>query len=193
MQLFSSGREKTCSEVSWLARDVTLTVKHRPDDMRGDRDLRDRYYALKHIQGILKRSEGEYTEVRWVEADGTPGAAVPWDTPFAELDRGIKEGKRLFLLRVSKFGHTGPGMADTCNLGDGTVPLSSATGLDPDCNTWGKATYTFPFWEDAHRARFATGCPTTAVHAKFFDKSAIQATINTIHNLCLGWLREEYD
>jgi hypothetical protein len=84
-------------------------------------------------------------------------------------------------------------MADTCNLGDGTVPLSSAIGLDPDCNTWGKATYTFPFWEDAHRARFATGRPTTAVHAKFFDKSAIQATINTIHNLCLGWLKEEYD
>ncbi len=193
LQFFSSGRHDTCSEVSWLARDVTLTVERRPDDMRGDRDFRDRYYALKHIPGIVKRSEGNYTEVRWVEADGTPGPAVSWDTPFAELDRGIREGRRLFLLRVSKFGDTGPGMADTCNLGDGTVPLSSAIGLDPDCNTWGDATHTFPGWEDAHRARFATGCPTTAVHAKFFDKDAIQATINTIHNLCLAWLREEYD
>ena len=193
LQFFSSGRHDTCSEVSWLARDVTLTVERRPDDMRGDRDFRDRYYALKHIPGIVKRSEGNYTEVRWVEADGTPGPAVSWDTPFAELDRGIREGRRLFLLRVSKFGDTGPAMADTCNLGDGTVPLSSAIGLDPDCNTWGDATYTFPGWEDAHLARFATGCPTTAVHAKFFDKDAIQATINTIHNLCLAWLREEYD
>jgi hypothetical protein len=193
LQLFSSGRHDTCSEVSWLARDVTLTVERRPDDMRGDRDFRDRYYALKHIPGIVKRNEGNYTEVRWVEADGTPGPAVSWNTPFAELDRGIREGRRLFLLRVSKFGDTEPGMADTCNLGDGTVPLSSAIGLDPDCNTWGDATHTFPGWEDAHRARFATGCPTTAVHAKFFDKDTIQATINTIHNLCLGWLREEYD
>ena len=193
MQIFSSGRQNTCSEVSWLAKDVTLTVKRRPDDMRGDRDLRDRYYALKHIQGILKRSQGEYSEVRWVEADGTPGPTVPWDTPFAELDRGIREERRLFLLRVSKIGYTGPGMPDTCNLGDGTVPLSSATGLQPDCNTWGNATHTLPYWDGADRSMMATGCPTTAEHSKFFDKSAIQATINTIHNLCLGWLREEYD
>lgn len=193
MQLFSSGDQDTCSEVSWLARDVTLTVKHRPDDMRGDRDLRDRYYALRHISGILERSRGNYSEVRWVEADGTTGPAVPWDTPFAELDRGIRQGRRLFLLRVSKFGDTGPGMASTCNLGDGTVPLSSATGLDPDCNTWGNATHTLPYWEDAHRSLIATGCPTTSKHSGFFDKSAIQTTINTIHNLCLGWLKEEYD
>jgi len=192
MQLFSSGRQKTCSEVSWLARDVTLTVARRPDDVRGDRDLRDRYYALKHISGIEKRSQGEYSEVRWVETDGTHGPTVPWDTPFAELDRGIKEGRRLFLLRMSGFGDTEPGMADTCNLGDGTVPLSSATGLHPDCNTWGNATHTLPYWDGADRSMMATGCPTTAEHSKFFDKSAIQATINTIHNLCLGWLREEY-
>jgi hypothetical protein len=96
------------------------------------------------------------------------------------------------MLRVSKFGDTEPGMADTCNLGDGTVPLSSATGLDPDCNTWGNATHTLPYWEDAHRSMIATGCPTTSEHSGFFDKSAIQTTINTIHNLCLGWLKEEF-
>jgi hypothetical protein len=70
---------------------------------------------------------------------------------------------------------------------------SSTTGLDPDCNTWGNATHTLPYWEDAHRSMIATGCPTTSEHSGFFDKGAIQATINTIHNLCLGWLREEYD
>ena len=193
MQFFSSGGQDTCSEVSWLARDVTLTVKHRQDDMRGDRDLRDRYYALRHISGILERNRGEYSEVRWVEADGTPGPAVHWDTPFAELDREISKGRRLFLLRVSGFGRKGPGMAGNCNLGDGTVPLSSATGLHPDCNTWGNATHTLPYWDGAKRSMMATGCPTTSEHSAFFDKSAIQATINTIHNLCLGWLREEYD
>ncbi|WP_459826164.1 alpha/beta hydrolase [Desulfomicrobium salsuginis] len=195
MQFFSSGGQDTCSEVSWLARDVTLTVKHRQDDMRGDRDLRDRYYALRHISGILERNRGNYSEVRWVEADGSHGNTVPWDTPFAELDREIREGRRLILLRVSDFGDTEPGMADKdiCTLGDGTVPLSSATGLQPDCNTWGNATSTLPYWDGAHRSMIATGCPTTNEHSEFFDKSAIQATINTIHNLCLGWLREELD
>ncbi|WP_169725514.1 alpha/beta hydrolase [Desulfomicrobium escambiense] len=195
MQLFSSGGQDTCSEVSWLARDVTLTVKHRPDDTRGDRDLRDRYFALRHISGILELSRGNYSEVRWIEADGTPGPAVPWNTPFEELDRGIKEGRRLFLLRVSGFGDSGPGMADKdiCTLGDGTVPLSSATGLQPDCNTWGGATHTLPYWDGAERSMLATGCPTTSEHSAFFDKSAIQTTINTIHNLCLGWLRKEFN
>ena len=84
-------------------------------------------------------------------------------------------------------------MAETCNLGDGTVPLASATGLQPDCNTWGGATHTIPYWDEEVRSMFATGCPTKAEHSGFFDKSAIQATINTIHNLCLGWLKEEYD
>jgi len=193
MQFFSSGGHDTSSEVSWQARDVTLIVKRRPDDMRGDRDLRDSYYALRHIPGILERSRGEYSEVRWVEEDGTPGEAVSWDMPFAELDRGIKGGRRLFQLRISAFGDRGPGMARDCNLGDGTVPLSSATGLDPDCNTWGDATHHLPLWEKTDRYLTATGCATESEHSNFFDRRAIQATINTIHNLCLGWLKEEYD
>ena len=92
------------------------------------------------------------------------------------------------MLHVSGVGDSGPGMADedTCNLGDGTVPLSSNTGIYPDCNTWGNTTHTLPHWDGTERSMMPTGCPTTSEHSDFFDKSAIQAAINTIHNLCLG-------
>jgi hypothetical protein len=82
---------------------------------------------------------------------------------------------------------------DIGNQGDGTVPLSSATGAKPDCNAWAKATHMIPFWDGAGQALTATGCATTSEHSKFYDRQAIQATINTIHNLCLGWLKEEFD
>jgi hypothetical protein len=163
--------------------------------MRGDRDRSHEYFALRHLSEIPKLSQGEYTEVRWRNPDGTPGDVVPWDTPFAELDRGIREGRSLWLLRMTPFGRKGPGMAakDVGNQGDGTVPLSSATGAQPDCNAWRSTIHTLPFWDTADRHLTATGCATTSEHSKFFDKMAIQATINTIHNLCLGWLKEEFD
>ncbi len=195
MQLFSSGANDTCTEIGWQARDVTLNIRQRPDPMRGDRDRSNEYFALKHITEIPKLSQGEYSEVRWRNADGTPGEVVPWDTPFAELDRGIGEGRTLWLLRLTPFGRKGPGMAasDIGNQGDGTVPLSSATGAKPDCNAWAKATHMIPFWDGAGQALTATGCATTSEHSKFYDRKAIQATINTIHNLCLGWLKEDFD
>jgi len=195
MQLFSSGTNDTCTEIGWQARDVTLNIRQRPDPMRGDRDRSHEYFALKHLTEIPKLSQGEYSEVRWRNADGTPGEVVPWDTPFAELDRGIGEGRSLWLLRLTPFGKKGPGMAakDIGNQGDGTVPLSSATGARPDCNAWAKATHAIPFWYGADQALTATGCATTSEHSKFYDRQAIQATINTIHNLCLGWLKEEFD
>ena len=195
MQFFSSGGNDTCTEISWQARDVTLIVKRRPDAMRGDRDRSHEYYALKHIKEIPKRSQGNYTEVRWLNADGTTGDVIPWNTPFTELDRGISEGRKLFLLSMTRFGKKGPGMADKdiSNLGDGTVPRSSAIGLDPDCNAWGKTIHVLPIWNEARQLLIATGCATTSEHSAFFDKAAIKATINTIHNLCLGWLKGVFD
>jgi hypothetical protein len=195
VQYFSSGGYDTCTEICWLARSVTETVNIRPDPSRGDRKPVGGYSCLRHIENIRAQSHGDYSEVRWRDATGRLDDRVPWSTPFAELDQGIREGKSLWPLKLQDIGKEGPGMAheSLCHLGDGTVPLSSATGLNPDCNTWGGATHVLPFWEgptgDIHTA---TGSPNEKKHSSFYDRSAIRATINAIHNLCLGWLREEF-
>jgi len=195
VQYFSSGGHATCSEISWQAKTVTETVNIRPEPERGDRKPLGGYACLRDIENIRKQSRGEYSEVRWRDAEGKLGDRVPWETPFAELDRGIRQGKRLWLHKLSEIGEKGPGMADErlCHLGDGTVPLSSATGLAPDCNTWGGATLVLPFWEGpAGTMLTATGSTNQSEHSAFYDPAAIQATINAIHNLCLGWLKEEF-
>ena len=194
VQYFSSGHD-TCAEVCWLARNVTETVKIRPDPAYGDRKPLGAYGCLRDIENIRALSHGEYSEVRWRDSDGALGDRVPWKTSFGDLDRGIREGKSLWLLRLSNIGKEGPGMRDEkrCHLGDGTVPLSSATGLDPDCNTWAGATACLPFWKGPNGNIFtATGSPNKSEHSTFYDRGAIQATINAIHNLCLGWLKEEF-
>lgn len=194
MQLFSSGEQTTCTEVSWHARDVTELVKRRPDPTY-ERVNKFQYFALKHIEGIENWSKGNYSEVRWGNEDGTLGDVVPGDTRFEVLDRGIAMDKRLFQIWMTRFGNSGPGMAskDLCHLGDGTVPLSSATGLTPSIDQWGNCVHMLPTWNSPNGAesKMTTGQSNTQEHSKFFDSKAIEATLNTIHNLCLAWLKDE--
>lgn len=101
--------------------------------------------------------------------------------------------RRLRQFRLSNVGKEGPGMRDEkrCHLGDGTVPLSSATGLDPDCNTWAGATACF---------RYGTGPPATyslprAVPRKaniWLSTTGVPSRPPSTPFTISAWLKEEF-
>jgi hypothetical protein len=184
IQYFSRGKT-TCTEVSWQVEDVSQAVIEGCDRA-----------TLKEV--VKSHGGGEYTEVRWRDRDGTLGDVVPWNALPLKLRLEIeKNGKRLVQLRITQFGERGMGMANekVCHLGDGTVPLSSSTALSIGFEGWGNCLPHLPYTYIKERAEgmLCTGPPTEAGHVEFFDNSAIRATQNAIHNLCLGWLRGEFD
>jgi hypothetical protein len=184
IQYFSRGKT-TCTEVSWQVEDVSQAVIEGCDRA-----------TLKEV--VKSHGGGEYSEVRWRDQDGNLGEVVSWNALPLKLQLEIeKNGKRLVQLRITQFGERGLGMAKekVCHLGDGTVPLSSSTALSIGFEGWGNCLPHLPYTYIKERAEgmLCTGTPTEAGHAEFFDNSAIRATQNAIHNLCLGWLRGEFD
>ncbi len=128
--------------------------------------------------------------------DGSLGEIVSLDARLADIRQRITaEGLRLYQLRISEAGEDvvdRPGGSST-HLGDGTVPLGSATGMRPDLSGWGPNVHLLPYWEgpDGER-REATGRVNQKEHSAFYDDNAVKAVKRIVHNLCLGWLKGDF-
>jgi hypothetical protein len=195
IQLFSSGRHKTLSEVCWQTREITKDVLAAPTDYHPStprpltllRDIPDLFPSNRY---------GSYVEVRRAGPDGNFGEAVPPNERLSQVQREIREkGLRLFRVWISQAGERGPGMAaeSICHLGDGTVPQSSATAMDSDLSGWEGCVHLLPMWKGPDgEFRAATGLVNQAEHAEFFDARAIETVKRIIHNLCLGWLKGDF-
>jgi len=198
IQLFSNGKHTTITEVCWLARDITQHVMDAQVEKYSREDKPLQY--LKELNCVPDFNRfGRYGEVRWRNADGALSDVVPGNTRLINLQKRIREkGLRLYLLRMTAAGEEVPGLTDESihHQGDGTVPLSSATGMDLDMREWGRCMHLLPFWSAPNgEGRLSTGQVNQEVHASFFvDKKAdaLNAVKKTIHNLCVGWLKGEF-
>jgi hypothetical protein len=195
IQLFSSDRHKTISEVCWTAREITKEVLAAPTEQHPSTPKP--LTLLSDIEGLIRPSDyGGFYEVRKASPEGILGERVPPNARLSEVQREIREkGLRLFRVRLSKAGERGPGMAaeSVCHLGDGTVPQGSATAMDLDLSGWEGCVHLLPTWTAPDRdLRTATGLVNQAEHSEFFDARAIEATKRIIHNLCLGWLKGDF-
>ena len=198
IQLFSNGKHETIAEVCWLARDITQHVldAHVVMYSREDKPLRH----LKELVCVPDFNRfGQYGEVRWRDADGTLSDVVPGNALLIDLQKRIREQDfRLYLLRMTASGEKVPGLTDDPlrHQGDGTVPLSSATGMNPDMNAWGGCTHLLPVWFGPNgECKACTGQANQEAHASFFvdgKGEALNAVKRAIHNLCLGWLKGEF-
>lgn len=105
-------------------------------------------------------------------------------------------GMRLFQLWMTASGEKVAGITDdaVCHLGDGTVPVASATAMDPDIAAWTPCIQFLPTWQTPNgEQKDSTGLANQMSHDKFYaDKSAIDAVKQTVHNLCLGWLKGDF-
>jgi hypothetical protein len=198
IQLFSNGKHTTITEVCWLARDITQHVLDAQVEKYSREDEPLRY--LKELNCVPNFNRfGRYGEVRWRDANGALSDVVPGNALLINLQKRIREqGLRLYLLRMTAAGEEVPGLTDEPihHQGDGTVPLSSATGMDLDMREWGRCMHLLPFWSAPNgESRLSTGQANQEAHASFFvDKKAeaLNAVKRTIHNLCVGWLKGEF-
>ncbi len=198
IQLFSNGKHTTITEVCWLARDITQLVLDAQVEKYSREDEPLRY--LKELNCVPDFNRfGRYGEVRWRDASGALSDVVPGNTLLINLQKRIREqGLRLYLLRMTAAGEEVPGLTDESiqHQGDGTVPLSSGTGMDLDMKEWGSCMHLLPFWDAPNgEGRLSTGQVNQEAHASFFvDKKAeaLSAVKRTIHNLCVGWLKGEF-
>jgi len=124
---------------------------------------------------------------------------VPGNTLLIKLQKCVREqGQRLYLLRMTTAGEKVSGLTDDPirHQGDGTVPLSSATAMDPDMDEWGGCAHLLPIWfGPSKECRLCTGQANQEAHASFFvDKKgdALKTVKRAIHNLCVGWLKGEF-
>jgi hypothetical protein len=198
IQLFSNGEHTTITEVCWLARDITQHVLDAQIERYSREDEPLRY--LKDLNCVPDFNRfGKYGEVRWREAGGALGDVVPGNALLFKLQKRIREqGLRLYLLRMSAAGEEVSGLTDDPlrHQGDGTVPLSSATAMDPEVDDWGKHLHLLPLWFGPNgECRLCTGQANHEVHASFFaDRKgdALAAVKRVVHNLCIGWLKGDY-
>ncbi|HCU69297.1 MAG TPA: hypothetical protein DGF30_08735, partial [Desulfomicrobium sp.] len=205
VQLFSSDGNQTISEVCWLAKDITMTVLETAPFQRlanthlafnTSRASAQNATFLGEIKEAKPQGFGRYCEIRWRHQDGTLGEIVPLDSRLADIRQRITaEDLRLYQLRISEAGEDVFNRPDdsTDHLGDGTVPLGSATGMQPDPSGWGPNVHLLPYWEgpDGER-REATGRVNQKEHSAFYDDNAVKAVKRIVHNLCLGWLKGEF-
>jgi hypothetical protein len=199
IQLFSNGQHETISEVCWLARDITQLVLDAEVRMLSSRE-RERQLYLKDLNCVPDFNRfGKYGEVRWRDSSGALSDVVPGNALLYDLKKRIREqDQRLYLLRMTSHGEKVSGLTDDHlrHQGDGTVPLSSATGMDPDMDEWGKCAHLLPIWFGPNNeCRLCTGQANQEAHASFFvDKkgNALKAVKKAIHNLCVGWLKGEF-
>jgi len=205
VQLFSSGGNKTVSEVCWLAKDITKFILETAPFQRTanthlahNTSLASAQNAtfLRDVKDADRQGFGKYREFRWRKQDGALGESVSLDSRLDDIRQRIKtEGLRLYQLRISEAGEDvikRPGEKSS-HLGDGTVPLGSATGMRPDLSGWGPCVHVLPHWQGPDGVRReATGQVNQAEHSEFFDSNAVKAVKRVVHNLCLGWLKEEF-
>lgn len=198
IQLFSNGKHETITEVCWLARDITQHVLDARVETysREDKPLRH-LWELNCVPDFNRF--GQYGEVRWRDAGGALSDVVPGNALLIDLQKRIREqGLRLYLLRMTASGEKVHGLTDDPlrHQGDGTVPLSSATGMNPDMNEWGGCTHLLPVWFGPNNeCKVCTGQVNQEAHASFFvDRKgeALNVVKRAIHNLCLGWLKGEF-
>ncbi|HCU69879.1 MAG TPA: hypothetical protein DGF30_11835 [Desulfomicrobium sp.] len=205
VQLFSSGGNKTVSEVCWLAKDITKFIletasfQHFANThlaFNTSRASAQNATFLREVKDADRQGFGKYREFRWRKQDGSLGEIVPLDARLADIRRRITaEGLRLYQLRISEAGEDvvdRPGGSST-HLGDGTVPLGSATGIKPDLSGWGPNVHLLPYWEGpGGERREATGRVNQKEHSAFYDDNAVKAVKRIVHNLCFGWLKGEF-
>jgi len=206
IQLFSSGGNATMSEVCWQARDITQAVLNALPRQRHSGTHLSHYASRSslHPGSLLGEIEeakplgfGKYSEIRWRHPNGQLGKIVPPETRMADLLEPLTTGgMRLYQLWMTASTETVPGMTDNpvCHLGDGTVPVSSATAMDPDLSEWTGCIGQLPTWQSpTGEVRYATGLANDASHDQFYnDEKAISAVKQTIFNLCLGWLKGDF-
>jgi len=206
VQLFSSGGHTTITEICWRARDITPAVSAAIPEQRhynthlshyaSQTSLHPRFF-LGEIEDAKPQGYGEYSEIRWRHPNGELGEIVPPETRLEDLREPLTTGgMRLFQVWMTASGETVPGVTDDarCHLGDGTVPVSSATAMEPDLAAWTPCIHFQPTWQTpSGEQKDATGLANQMSHDKFYaDKSAIDAAKQVIHNLCVGWLKGDF-
>jgi hypothetical protein len=207
VQLFSSGGRATITEICWRAKDITQAVMNAiPVQQKSYTHLA--HYAsqtslhprsfLGEIEEAKPQGFGKYSEVRWRHANGKLGEIVPPETRLEDLREPLTTGgMRLFHVWMTASGETLPGISDNamCHLGDGTVPVSSATAMNPDLDAWTPCTQVLPTWQTpSGELKYVTGLANQASHDQFYnDEAAIRAVKQSVFNLCLGWLKGDFE
>jgi hypothetical protein len=206
IQLFSSGGHATISEVCWRARDITQVILNALPRQRQAGTHLSHYDSQSSLHpgsllGEIKEAKplgfGKYSEIRWRQTNGQLGEIVPPETRLADLLEPLTTGAmRLYQLWMTASKETVPGMTDdpVCHLGDGTVPVSSATAMEPDLSGWSPCIRPLPTWQSpTGEEKYATGLANEASHDQFYnDEKAISGVKQTIFNLCLGWLKGDF-
>jgi len=206
VQLFSSGGNTTITEICWRAKDITQAVLSAiPVQQQSythlahfasQTSLHPRSF-LGEIEGAKPQGFGEYSEIRWRHANGELGEMVPPETRLEKLREPLTTGgMRLFQVWMTASGETVPGITDDaiCHLGDGTVPASSATAMDPGLAAWSPCIHLLPTWQTpSGELKDVTGLANQASHDQFYnDEAAIRAVKQSIFNMCLGWLKGNF-
>lgn len=206
VQLFSSGGHTTITEICWRAKDITQAVLNAiPAQQQSythlahyasQTSLHPRFF-LGEIEEAKPQGFGKYSEIRWRHANGELGESVPPETRLEDLREPLTtRGMRLFQVWMTASGETVPGITDNvmCHLGDGTVPASSATAMNPDLEAWTSCIHVLPTWQTpSGELKDATGLANQASHDQFYnDETAIRAVKQSIFNMCLGWLKGDF-
>jgi hypothetical protein len=207
VQLFSSGGHTTITEVCWRARDITPAVSAAIPQQRHYNTHLSHYASqtslhtrsfLGEIEEAKPQGFGEYSEIRWRHANGELGEIVPPETRLEDLRAPLTTGgMRLFQVWMTASDETVPGITDDamCHLGDGTVPVSSATAMNPDLDAWTPCIQELPTWQTpSGELKYVTGLANQASHDQFYnDEAAIRAVKQSIFNMCLGWIKGDFE
>lgn len=212
VQLYSAKKEgsdtkhRTFCEIVWETREKTALVKKLCREIDEDPDYADRldfpiqqFLAQSNLKGkfqqlILLRKGEELT-------DSTPHyTGMVTNSLFhigGEIRNTVQTGGRVFVRRLLARGENtrrllkqGEGVVNypRSDDGDGTVAEYSGRGLNPDLDIWKDAQFhMLPRKPVKKNATFRTN---NASHMDFFDKNAILATKNALHNMILAWIEE---
>lgn len=188
IQLFASGRPTFC-EIYWKLTDITDRVK----SFLNNAQCLGVELTMRNVVEPLP--PGEYREIRWVNEKGQFGISIPFKTPLAHVSYGIyKNNLRIFTIELSQLNEEIPNSATSGKIrdaGDETVPESSASALKfSDTKAWGEVDPALPTADFAGRGIYpATIQINQTSHTNFYDKAAIKATQDVIHNVCVAWLK----